>query len=130
MTMKYNQSKYCTEIAKQLIFNCKLRYICIDHLLIIRKTTRLPLNSDVCDIFSAGDIMQNAFNIYYVIEVYPTFDEITETNQYRMIFHCLKHIPQDYMHSNFLVKHDVELFNGEELFMHDFKKAFMSMKDG
>lgn len=125
--MKFNQSKYIHSIAKWLSYNChQVKHIDVRNILFMRKN--IDNTTKPCEIYRLDSSLVKAFGFYYLIEVYPTFDIDPEHLQYRNIFHCLRHIPKEYIKNNYLTKHTIEAFDDEHLFDEKFKNNFGDSK--
>ena len=121
--LKELECKYVTERIRALIPKfIILQHIHMENLLVIRSKVQEHFNP--LHIYSLSKSLSYVWGIYYVVEVQPSFDLLQEYQQWRVIYHTLKHIPIDYENLAFnrLEVHNIEMFNGEEMFDTNFKQ--------
>lgn len=112
--LKELECKYVTEKMKLIIAQFNMEHIFMENLVVIRSTTQDY--SEPLHIYPFSKTLSYVLDIYYVIEVQPSFDLLFDYQQYRAIFHVLKHIPKDYKKLPRILPHTIEIFDGEENF--------------
>ena len=96
------QSKYVLRIAKDIIANLDINYIDLNTILFIRSD--IQNFSEELEIYRLPRELIIGLKMYYVVSIQPSFDLLYEHDQYKKVYHILKHIPKRF--SGGLKKHD------------------------
>ena len=111
-------SKFILTMAKKLVSTFNMKHLEINDILFLRSD--ITNSSKYIRIYRLPRMLIKVFNIYYVVEVFPTFDILKEKDMYKNIFHVLKHIPKNYKSKPIILPHDDESFTEEYIFNYNY----------
>ena len=123
------QSKYVLRIAKDIIANLDINYIDLNTILFIRSD--IQNFSEELEIYRLPRELIIGLKMYYVVSIQPSFDLLYEHDQYKKVYHILKHIPKSYLLNPDLEPHDIEAFSEEYKFdKGDYSREGYYFEDG